>query len=359
MNDFDFEELDKAVSDLAVKTQDEHSDVGLEAAPVSLAIARSDPRKPEPVVVKATVPRSEPQPTESTSIPVATPQKHSARLSDTKPRSRGAFMDIVPPTSRKPGGRVGVFIQPVNKPEDVMPEEPQKQSEPEAPASEATVEPKPEVPTSQPDTPETNIQKKPQEVSWPDPLDFGAGEKDDADKKSLEQTQPEPPVTPFLAEAKVEKRPLGAFSNFKPAVEPKAEEAQTPEEPKPHDELTPEKDGTFKEPQPEKEKPAEPESPEVPAPQEEKSSKPTESEKPDLHNQAMMSIPQQYHTEAKLADKAARPVFDTKEYHPPLAEAAGHEHRGGGSMWGKIFIAFVVVVLLAVAGYFAYLYVAR
>jgi hypothetical protein len=38
-------------------------------------------------------------------------------------------------------------------------------------------------------------------------------------------------------------------------------------------------------------------------------------------------------------------------------EAAGHhEHRGGGSMWGKIFVALVALALIAVAGYFAYIY---
>ena len=82
-------------------------------------------------------------------------------------------------------------------------------------------------------------------------------------------------------------------------------------------------------------------------------------EKPDLHSAAMMSIPKQYHTEEKSADTAKRPIFDTKEYHPPLLEATNHEHRGGGSMWSKLFIALVVLVLLGVGAYFAYLYVVQ
>jgi hypothetical protein len=354
MNDFDFEELDKAVSDLEVKTHDEHGDSGSEPVVVSTPAAVGPVRKPLQPEVRPEPPRDAAQSTEAaTTIPVATPQKRPTRLSDTRPRNRGAFMDIMPPNSRKSSGHSGVSIQPVSKPEDVVPEE-SKKPEPEmsapvvTPAPEFTGTPKLEVPTSQPDTPKSTTEKATDEVSWPDPLEFGIDQKEKSE---------ETPSTPFLAEAKVEKRPLGAFSNFKPVTpEPKVEEAPALETPKPQDELTPEKDGTFKEPELEapkleKEEPK----PEAPEPSE-KPDEPTEPEKPDLHGKAMLSIPQQYHIEAKPTDKATRPIFDTKEYHPPLVEDAGHEHRGGGSMWGKIFIAFVVVVLLAVAGYFAYIY---
>lgn len=344
MNDFDFEELDKAVNDLAVKTHDEHGGSDSEPLVVSTPATTGPVEKPAQPEAKPETPRSAPQSTEASTIPVATPQKHPTRLSDTRPRSRGAFMDIVPPASRKPG-RSGVSIQPVSKPEDVIPEEPKK-PEPEVSAPTTSDTPAPE---QQPDIPKPAAEKEHEEVSWPDPLDFGADPKEKAE---------EAPSTPFLPEAKVEKRPLGAFSNFKPAAaEPKTEEdIPAPEMPKPQDELTPEKDGTFKEPEPEVSKPEKEEPKPEAAKPSEKPDEPTAPEKPDLHGKAMMSIPQQYHTEAKPTDKATRPIFDTKEYHPPLAEDAGHEHRGGGSMWGKIFIAFVVVVLLAVAGYFAYIY---
>jgi hypothetical protein len=324
MNDFDFEELDKAVSNLATKTHDEHGGPDLKTVPAasSVPVTMESAQKQEQPEARVEAPRSVPRPTEPTAVPVATPQKRPIRLSDTKPRNRGAFMDIVPPASRKFGGRAGISIQPVSKPEDVVPEEP-KTPEPEV--SEPVEVPKPEVLTSHPDTPKPVTEEKPDDVAWPDPLDFGTDQKEKAE---------EAPTTPFLAEAKVEKRPLGAFSNFKPAApEPKAEETQTPETPKPQDELTPEKDGTFKEPESagpkaEKEEAKQPKAPKAP----EKSDEPTEPEKPDVHGKAMMSIPQQYHTDAKPTDKATRPIFDTKEYHPPLVEATGHEHRGGGGV---------------------------
>jgi hypothetical protein len=75
-----------------------------------------------------------------------------------------------------------------------------------------------------------------------------------------------------------------------------------------------------------------------------------------MHSAAMMSIPQQYRTQDKSTDKTTRPIFDTKEYHPPLVEKAMNERRGSG-MWTKLFIALVVLVLLAVGGYFVYIYV--
>lgn len=359
MNDFDFEELDKAVNQLATKTQDEHgatpADAPLTIKPRVAEPAKPEPR-PEPVVISAPEP---PKPTEepkADSIPVAQPQKHPSRLTETRPRNRGSFMDIVPPASRKPSGRAGVSIQPISKPEDIVPEQ-KPEPTPKVELKPAEEAPKPELKDETPPSAEpaqrTEEPKGGSDVSWPDPLDF---HDTGTAKKEEKPEEPEPTdASPFLAEAKVEKRPLGAFSSFRPKLEEKPEPIPTPEptpaEPEPvKDELTPDKDGTFKEPEapaPEK----------APTAADAESKEKEEPSKPDLHNAAMMSIPQQYHAEAKATDKTTRPVFDTKEYHPPLLEAATGEHRGGGSMWGKLFIALVVLALLGVAGYFAYLYV--
>lgn len=374
MNDFDFEELDKAVTNLATKTQDDHggSDPATapKASPVVITPApASEPKsepKPEPVSVSTPTPSTEAPAIRSTS----TPAKH--RLGDTRSR-RGSFMDIVPPASRKTATRVGVSVQPVSKAEEIVPEAPVSapaKVEPEEPALpdlsdlklDLDVEPKMPEPTAEPKLEErsepkpTEPQSPPEQteadkkadgdVAWPDPLDL-MDEKPAAPKVDAEPTEP---VSPFLAEAKVEKRPLGAFSNFKPAEEPKpAEPADLkPKTPEVKDELTPDADGTFEEPKKEK----------APLPPKE-GEKPEDKEpaKPDVHGAAMMAIPDQYRPEPKATDKTTRPVYDTKEYHPPLIEATGHhEHRGGGSVWGKIFIALVALALIAVAGYFAYIY---
>lgn len=377
MNDFDFEELDKAVTNLAAKVPGEPASaqppapkVGVSTpslAPVDAKPAPAEPTasepKQDPVAVSTPAAQTEPPAIKSAS----TPAKH--RLGDTRTR-RGSFMDIVPPAPRKSATRVGVSVQPVSKADEIVPEtaapasakvepeEPElpdlsglkldldmapKTSEPIAESKPAeSVEPKPQ-PTSEP---AEGDKKSNGDVAWPDPLDFN-----DTPAKPAKPAEAEPtePVSPFLAEAKVEKRPLGAFSNFKPADEPKPEPPKPAEEKpeKSSDELTPQTDGTFEEPKKEK----------APlAPKEGEKSEDKEPAKPDLHGAAMMAIPDQYRPEPKATDKTTRPVYDTKEYHPPLVEAAVHEHRGGGSMWGKIFVALVALALIAVAGYFAYIY---
>lgn len=385
MNDFDFEELDKAVTNLATKVPGEPTSTQVPAPPkANAAMPSSAPveTKPAPAAADAVAnePRPEPAaastpatPSEAPAIRSAsTPAKH--RLGDTRSR-RGSFMDIVPPAPRKPATRVGVSVQPVSKRDEIVPEASvappakvesdesdlpdlsslkldldiaPKTSTPVAePKPETSAEPKPAEPQSTPKQAEDG-KKSGEDVAWPDPLDFN-----DAPSKSVEPVKAEPestePVSPFLAEAKVEKRPLGAFSNFKPASEPKPEPSKPVEEKadESQDELTPQADGTFEEPKKEK----------APLPPKEgENSEDKEPTKPDLHGAAMMAIPDQYRPEPKATDKTTRPVYDTKEYHPPLVEAAGHEHRGGGSMWGKIFVALVALALIAVAGYFAYIY---
>jgi hypothetical protein len=265
-------------------------------------------------------------------------------------------MDIVPP-ARKPAHRVGVSVQPIDKVETIVPDE-LKRPEPKPATAEdqglkhVASEPAEQEPSGLADRPvDGHIQTDASDVSWPDPLDFHREEvapEEPAEQKApeaqSEEDQPEP-ASPFLSEAKVETRPLGAFSNFRPAAEPKPAKPEPPEDAKVEsDELTPEKDGTFKEPEESKE----------PLSKQEQEAENEEPAKQDMHSAAMMSIPQQYWTEAKDEDKATRSVFDTKEYHPPLLEAAVHDHHGG--MWGKLFIALVVLAILGVGGYFAYVY---
>ncbi len=366
MNDFDFEELDKAVNSLAPKTHQENDGSG--AVPVSTpAASRSMPTsKPVDKPPAAPPPRQDSQTapavsSEPSKISVSRPDKvRGARLV-----KRGSFMDIVPPSPRKTNTRVGPTLQPVSRSEDIMPE---PQSEP---FTEGTK--KPETPpiapsdtfpvaTEEPRPPAPKKSETPGDVSWPDPLDFH--DVDNIAKEVPKKADDRPTASPFLAEAKVEKRPLGAFSTFAQSAgqpeSPEPKPAGQPPEPKPDpgaiDELTPVEDGLFKEPEAFAAK-KKFESTAESEPEEETIEPDREPAAPDIHSKAMMSIPEQYRTERKIVDKTTRSVFDTKEYHPPLLEAAIPEHHRGSSVWAKLFVAFVVLALLGVSGYFVYIFI--
>jgi hypothetical protein len=360
MNDFDFEELDKAVTNLASKTKTEH---GADDPSTVSIIPAAAPQPPAQPPEQATHP---PKENSGASNIAVKPTHRSSRLPVTRPAQgrRGAFMDIVPPSPRKTAPRVGIVVQPVSKAEEIVPDKPDTKA-PEAKPAENVPNPSSEslIKQTPPPPPQSELEES-NDVKWPDPLDLevltdsvSEPSKPDDSKSAASDAG----ATPFLSEAKVEKRPLGAYSNFKSA--PETEKIwEEPTEPakgtQTTDELTPEQDGTFKEPKESAPKDQKSKESEVPEELSEKLTASDASDVPDLHKTAMMSIPKQYHTEKKDIDKATRPIFDTKEYHPPLTETALSEHRGG-SMWGKLFIALIVVGLLAAAGYFVYIYVVQ
>ncbi|HEX6461730.1 MAG TPA: hypothetical protein VFZ58_00460 [Candidatus Saccharimonadales bacterium] len=66
----------------------------------------------------------------------------------------------------------------------------------------------------------------------------------------------------------------------------------------------------------------------------------------------MQSIPQQYKVAEQKHDDKTRPIFDTNEYHAPLSEAAATKKSSVG-MW----VTLLIILLLAVAGgLFIYFY---
>lgn len=357
MNDFDFDELDKAVNQLAEKTKQEHGDLSADIgstpqAPVVPAASRSavtplPPKREEDETDKPveTVP----------STPAVKPARRPTRLDSVRPNSGRAFMDIVPPSAHKMSTHGTLSVRPTKSVDMVKPASQPTEIPTSVKSEIAKVEDDLPMVIEQPKPPAVASSVQPhKEVDWPDPLDFEDMEPTKAPTEHTSKPIPEASVspTPFLSEAKVEKRPLGAYSHFQ--TEPNQEQekpalSETPELPV-TDELTPEKDGTFKEP----EAPVEQEKHEEP---EEKQPEKVEAEpeRPDLHGTAMMSIPQQYRAQDKPLDTSKRPIFDTKEYHPPLVDKAMSEQRGG-SMWSKLFIALIVVVLLAVGGYLLYIF---
>jgi hypothetical protein len=195
MTDLDFDEIDKAVSSATVGRKQEE------------AIGPDAPKDTQP----------EPKATEST----PTPQPTIAGR-----RSSGQFMDVVHPSSNMRKSIPTIPERPsVNKADDAL-------MKPTVVTTDSLTSPATQPPESVDSEPGNK---------WPDPIEIGepkkvqiekkddekagADEEDDIDKITKEITEelgqkpfdpPESlPESPFIAGTKVEKRPLGAFSDDK------------------------------------------------------------------------------------------------------------------------------------------------
>jgi hypothetical protein len=357
MNDIDFDELDKAVNSLVTKKGGGPSQNIQPAAAQNVTFSRQ-PAEPVTAAVQKPEPRVTDEPADPTAATKVTVGVHSSRLAPkhfSSDVSKGGFIDIMAPKLAKKPSRVGPTIQPTSP---VVPE----QTEAVVPASSPTspVEPKNEPikqPTVEPLAPKKDAAS---EVAWPDPLDFHnanaqqkAGKSEPAALKTEPQTEPTEPeapepeprpaeaTSPFIPGAKVQKRPLGAYAEK--SVETLAQPAAALSE----DIAEEESAVVTGNGQPEKA-----DKPEEQPDKTEGEEKPSEQQ---LHETAMMSIPQQYHAKQKADDQSSRPVFDTKEYHPPLLEeTAQAAHKGG--FWGRFFLTLFVLALLAAGSYFGFIY---
>lgn len=150
----------------------------------------------------------------------------------------------------------------------------------------------------------------------------------------------EPAATPFV-NAKVEKRPLGAYAGAPAAPAP--EDSRGPE-----DKNKTEPAGITT--------PAAPEelNPEVVAVESADTDYSQQSPGGDapLDTLRQMSIPPQYHPGDKQPSKHDRPIFDTKDYHPPIHPVATAKHHTG-SKAGAI-LTLILIILLVAAGVAAY-----
>ena len=424
MKDLDFDELDRAVNSLmsnvpksapqTTTTNEKTLDLGSSLHGDSQAI----PAKLEDMAKKAAEQDAAAIPTSSTSAPasptVVTMPRPSApavkapdRPQSSAPAIRrgGRFMDVVHPSSdmKKPEtprsvSRQGVTIEPMGK---AAPGEPVVQAKPFAPAPvmpEAETKPvdKPEMSDEalkplEPPQIETTI--KPADTSepatsssdWPDPLDMVT--KNDAAA---------PLTSPFLADAKVEKRPLG--SPVTPEMMDDDKKSDSPVSTAP--ETTSEKEtAELPEPTEEPEAKKEPELPvsdtapvsspklsgteemTAPLPEElqgdlmaveadtthdeikQKHDTATQQEQPAVHENVSdakaprpepkseptvaagpTSIAQQYHEEPSTGDQDNGAIYDTSTYHQPLAHPA---KKKPGWLW---VVWIVVILLLGAAG---------
>ncbi len=419
MKDLDFDELDRAVNSLMTNVPKtapqvtESKEKTLDITPTLDSNASPSFDKVEAVAAQAV---ASPQPT-----PAPTPKPAGQRMmNDITPRSsapvtaparpqpsqapaarRGSkFMDVVRPTvvtstePSKPVSRQGVTIQPS---ETVAPE-------PIAPKpDDAVALPKPTLPEPAAETSASD---------WPDPLDMQTPKSSSIDNKAeqptdeavktdiapdtsadqTDSTPPEPLVSPFLPDAKVEKRPLGSPAPLPPEpTEPTADENATNEKtpPSPLDDMPAESTDDIPN---EKDTAASLQLPPTPTavdadaqlPEElsgdlmaveadtthdelkkahdtstatEQSDTSIKNEGPESNKSAIepvekesapvptgpTSIAQQYHESPSTGDKDNGSIYDTNTYHQPLANTA---KKSSGK---KVILWIVIIILVGIA----------
>ncbi|MFY9227993.1 MAG: hypothetical protein WAO28_01545 [Candidatus Microsaccharimonas sp.] len=281
--------------------------------------------------VSSTLSPTRPSNTEKTdAVPVGTPDSATPRpVAPAARRSSGRFMDVVHPSSD---------MRPAERPERSAPRPPepvQQQPERSAPAT----------------------------TDWPDPLDFHGFK----DEPEAEAPKPEPePVSnnddasstplesPFLTDAKVEKRPLGAFSaNDTPSLSDQidAENAaeiapieaeDVPLLEAPDEELLTAETETKDEPPVVPEVPVEEKKPEVEELTEEVSKDEptpvTAIEEPT----GPQSITQQY-KEQPSSNQTSGAIYDTEAYHQPLVHTAKKKS-------GALVVIWILALILVGAG---------
>lgn len=412
MKDLDFDELDRAVNSLMTNVPKttpqvaESKEKTLDITPTLDADTPPSFNKVEQVAAQAVassgpVVSTAPKPSGPRTLNDVTPMRSAAPVvtptrpqpSQTPAARRGSkFMDVVRPTSvatsdDKPVSRQGVTIQPTNP---VVPEP----TTPKVEEISATSEP---AKTSEPavEAPKND---------WPDPLDMQPSQPSSDDNEStdinddtaatpdetpktsvVELAQSEPLVSPFLPDAKVEKRPLGSPvpssdvslelpTDKKDAIESPAllsdDTTEVPNEKDTNDSLqlppTPSESDDVKTQLPEelsgdlmaveadtthdelkKAHDGINDTSEVPdkseRPDEVESVKAVDKEPVPAAVTGPTSIAQQYHESPSTGDTDSGSIYDTSTYHQPLAHPA---KKGSGK---KVVIWIVIIVLVGIA----------
>ncbi len=369
MKDIDFDELDRAVS--SVLNQKKPSSDGVtpaldadenKADTVSAttgAATTDDTVQPlvtsdQPVKTETIIPAPEAPAVDPLEKPEVTETTPTAPTSPLAVKRRGKFMDVMHPshdmapgttTAALPASKPKHLLEPVSH--DVKPEE--KDSPISAPVESekptAAVESVVNEPEKQPEaTTSEEPEKKPNSL-YIDPLELGDKSKDaepeePAEVNSVENTPDTMQATPFLTDAKVEKRPLGGFSE--PEATPITEET-----PKTEDAST--------------EQPADSQvAPSVPLPRE---LQPDVVEVEAVHDDTQPltkdDIKQNASAESAAPEKPAdtnektqrHPLFDTSTYHEPTAA----KHGGKKSGWVMWVVGFALCLVIGGGvGYFLF-----
>jgi hypothetical protein len=394
MKDLDFDELDRAVNSLMtnVPKTSEPKKADENEQTLTITPTLKDDATPSFQTLDKTVTQINNNTTNTPAIPM-TPTASSSVAADVSaaqspPASRrGRFMDMVRPNASprvsettRPLSRQGTTIEPTGPllSDVVAPSSPSSLPASKKPASPETSEDS--IGGEWPDpiemTPEVDSMKK-DDVSLP----IAPGPVEDELVKSTPADSYTPLATPFLADTKVEKRPLGGavtetdssesmatqeLTDEQKSVSQSDEAAQLPADPT---EIAPlqlpeelsgdlvalESDAntTTEKPDmtvpPEAENTIESKAVAVDTP----SQTPTPNTVPDPEEKLLpsgpISIPQQYREEPSTGDKQSGSIYDTDTYHQPLSHPA---KKKSGWMW----VLWIIVILIVGAGCGAAIY---
>lgn len=365
MKDLDFDELDRAVNTLMGNVTATAEPAKLDdTKTLTITSTLTDDRPPVLPVGEAKVPAEPSTGTRATPVGVIRPPLTSSRPAPLAARRGGRFMDVVPSSAAKKNttsygvSRQGLSVTPMTGADEVK----------SAPA---------------PILPDDTIDTLPNESdagAWPDPLDFNqsASASNDGltvnESASIESNDTAEPLnSPFLTDAKVEKRPLGTpapelYAN--PQSEPETADlsvdvaevteetsAQVPSLILPEElqgDLMAIESGVS-------EAPSVTTTPRdasvlVDAPKEESK---TETPKASVATSVQAaaapmgtgSIPQQYREEPSTGDQTTGSIYDTASYHQPLDHPA---KKKTGWLW--VLWVIILLILGAGGGALAYLY---
>jgi hypothetical protein len=405
MSELDFDELDKAVNNLmsGVPKAEPPKNDDIKTLDIDAKLPESS-RPPLDELNDALKAVNGPVKTESS--PATEPASPAPASGSLATRRAGRFMDVVHPSSdmknapKPAASRQGVTIEPAARPLE----------RPTMPATDGPIKDDEPAPATEPAAPVAEPESSSEAHSeWPDPLSMSGYEAEEDTKPvaedssapaagttetsdvaededddsvfsldDIEDTTPEPLTSPFISDAKVEKRPLGGLAAEAPVAEPVVTTAAAEEDlaipgDDPDDQLPAtaadvapvlppelqkdlmaiETDGDTSVPAttPAEEVPTEPAKEEakadVPTPEKTEPAAEPATETPVPAGPA--SIPQQYKEEPSTGDQTNGGIYDTNNYHQPLAHPV---KKKSGWLW----IVWILLLLIIGGGSAAVLY---
>lgn len=372
MKDIDFDELDRAVSSLLGKDSEApKSEAAPDPTAAAAPTAAASPVAVTTPVVDPTRTQTTPsdlpvidEPDASGAIPVTIKPVQSSVVNKAieerqvggtpiVPSRAGRFMDVVRPQPTKQADAIVDTPKEVNlKP--LSPIDPSVKPEPIAiPDPDTTPVPVSLGVIAAPDPKTLAAEPMAEEETWADPL--AAHEAVDAAAQSpveapVDATPVVPEQSPFLPDAVVEKRPLGAFNE--PGTDAPADvddpaDDQLPATPAPLEKKLPPE---FNQSLVDLESAEQSEPNTAPAATAASAAVKTDAGSTNL---AAMSIPQQYKAAERTKPQNETPVFDTTQYHAPIPFA--DQHKSNKGVWVLVVILLLLIVV-GVAYWFFFLY---